>query len=161
MNGMAIGWFGAAAIGTAMFAALLDQTFRRRKAWDRPAWTRTAAYRRLFRPAWLLVLFAGLGLLAGESWRAAAAVAASLAGLALLRGRARSPSSVAARIEAGAMRIAADRPGISKDEARVAAILERHPEWGIELAERIVADAADADSIGRVVARMERGWPGG
>jgi len=151
---------GALMIASALFAALLEAHYRGKKAWDRPRWTLTATYRALFRPAWILVLVAGLALLALASWIVATAVAAALAAFVAARRRSRSPSVLAGTLEARARSIASRRPDLPHADALVDALLERHPEWGRELAEQIVRDAGDAASVARIVTRMEEGWPG-
>ncbi len=137
---------------------LLDTHLRRAKAWDRPAWAMTAAYRSLSRAVPRVLLAAGVLVTFSGSVVAGGVLSAAI--LAIW-GRWRWVRS--ARYRAWILRrrheqLRGASAEMTEHELLRTLVLEQHPDWGVELADQIAADSPDVASLARVLVRMEKGW---
>ena len=129
---------------------------RRLRAWDRPAWALHAAAGSLYTAARCSAVVAGCILLALESRWLAGLVAAAIAGAWALLLWVRSERHAARQLRRDLAELRRREPSRAERDILARLVLARHPEWGPELAERIVADHPDPERLARVLARMER-----
>lgn len=151
-----LGFFGSFLIVCALSLRLLHAHLRRQKAWDRPAFARSRAYATL-RPAasWLL-LSCGLLCIALFSLPALLSATAGLAALALYLRRVRSPEHALQRIERDRAGLAGKFPHAAEAELTARVLRSWHPEWPVEIVERVVQDHPALQDLARMVVRMER-----
>jgi len=143
-------------LGSGSVALLLRAHFASRRAWDRPAWARDARALRVLRAAGWALLLGGTALLARRS------VAAGLVALAILAGASawtrwtRSSGYLARGLLREVERLRHARPDRDEREILRDVILARHPRWGEDLAQQIVAEQGDARRVAEMLVRMER-----
>lgn len=156
---MAAGVVGFALVVAGLVTGLIEAHLSRLKAWDRPRWALGPVRGVLPVVRWI-ALALGVAVLAGASPVAAAGVATVLAaGWARLRW-VRSERYVARQLRTAVADLRRRDPDAREHELLGRAVLERHPEWGPELVEQMVRDHPRTPSLARMIARMERGWPG-
>lgn len=151
---------GYALIVAALFMGLVDAHVRRLRTWDRPRFTLTSAYEALWRPLRRILLGLGLLLVARASILLAAVTGLGLVVLWGWLRWARSSRYTLRSLERELALLESRSPSTSRREMMRELVLARHPEWGPELAEQIVADNSTLAQVALVIARMERGWPG-
>lgn len=129
---------------------------RRLRAWDRPPWMLRPSAGWLYTTARCTAVVAGWILLALESRWLAGLVAASIAGAWGFLLWVRSERHTARRLRRDLAEVRRREPSRAERDILTRLVLARHPEWGPELVERIVADHPDPEGLARVLARMER-----
>jgi hypothetical protein len=146
------------AVIAALVMGLLEAHLRRIPAWDRPTWAWRGAGGTAWRILRRALLAVGLALLFVRSWivglAAGAILGAAWARMAWVRSVLHARRSLHRAIEESRHR----HPGVDDHELCCRAVLERHPEWGPELVDRMVRDHPDLPTLARIVVRMERGW---
>jgi hypothetical protein len=151
---------GGGVVLLALALGLVDVHLGRQRTWNRPAWTLSRGYRAgvgIVRP---LLLATGVILVFSGSVVAGVIVVVLL--LAIW-GRLRWVRSARYRVAMLGRRLDSLRrmhDGSTDHELLVRLVLERHPEWGEDLARQIASDNPDVGSLARVLARMEEGWSG-
>jgi hypothetical protein len=156
-NGIVLLAAGGLLIVAGLIAWLYDQRLRELKAWDRPRWALRAAYRTAFSTARRLSVVAGWLLLASASPAAAAVVGVVIVGGWLRIRWVRTDGYTARRLRAEMATLRRRHPECDEGELLGRIVLARHPEWGSELADRIVTDNPTLPGLARVLNRMERG----
>jgi len=151
---------GLALLLLGLLAWLAGEHVKALRFFDRPALAR----RRLFDPLlslarWTLTL-AGLVLVGLASRRALVAVVLALAPLWGYRRYIRSASFQRRLLRRDFESLRREHPEAADREIFCRLVYRRHPRWGVELIEMMVADNPDLDSLARVMARMERGFRG-
>jgi len=148
---------GIALVVVGLAAWLHHTHLRRLRAWDRPAWLLHPAAPASYTAVRCAAVVAGWTLMALASPWLAGLTAAAIAAAWALRVWVRSERYVARRLRADLTALRRREPRRPERELLARLVLARHPEWGPELVDRIVADHPDTGSLARVLARMERG----
>ncbi len=155
-----IGIAGAALVLAGLALSVWLERLRRLRWFDRP----DAARHRGFDPAtsllrWLLIA-SGLGVLARASRSVASAALAILLLLWGYRGFIRSRRFQGWLLRRDYRALRAGRPDVPEQDLLRELLYRRNPRWGEELIEQMVSDYPDAESLARIVVRMERGFRG-
>lgn len=159
MNGFRVFALFASAALAAAAVGLLSWWARisRLPAYDRPAVTWQPRFRPVFAAACVVLCAASCAAAivahpaAGLLWSAGGIVA--LGAVVVRRSESVRARVVRARFVRHAGRAPADADPLAVRAEFVRAL---HPEWGPDLAGQIAADCADADALGRWIARVER-----
>jgi hypothetical protein len=148
---------GCGFVFAGLLMILLDAHFDRQHAWDRPRFSLSAGYRRLFAPAARTVIVAGLALSSLASPVAGAGVGALLLGLLLWTRWVRSTGYMERRLRREMSDLRVRAPELEEQDLLRIVVLARHPGWGEELAQQIVAEQGSVRGVASVLVRMDRG----
>jgi len=148
---------GIALVAVGLAGWLHHTHLRTLRAWDRPAWFLRPGATALYTAARWAAAVAGWILMALGSRRVAGLAAAAIAAAWAFRVWVRSERHMARRLRVDLAALRRREPRRAERDLLARLVLARHPEWGPELVERIVADHPDTGSLARVLARMERG----
>jgi len=151
---------GLALLLLGLLAWLLGAHLKALRFFDRP----TLARSRLFDPLlgllrWTLTL-AGLALVGLASRRALVAVVLALALLWGYRSYIRSAAFQRRLLRRDFESLKREHPEAAEREIFCRLVYRRHPRWGVELIEMMVADNPDLESLARMMAKMEKGFRG-
>ena len=149
---------GGLLIVAGLIAWLYHERLRGLKAWDRPRWTLHGTYRMAFSTLRRVLIIVGW-LLMWSTSRAPAIVV----GTAILGGWARvrwvrTDGYATRRLRTELASLRRRHPECDEPELLSRWIRARHPDWGPELAEQIVADNPGLPDLARILNRMEKGW---
>ncbi len=147
---------GVALVATGVAMGLHESRMRGMRAWDRPSWALSRGYRFAFPAARRVLLGAGLIAIAAASLVAAATTAAVLLLGTGWLAWAGSDLRAARAVERDLRSRLSREPSASVAEGLRVVLTRRHPEWGSDLVERIVADQETPAAVARVVVRLER-----
>ncbi len=152
--------FGFLILALGLLASLFRISLRERRFFDRPTLARSRFFDPLLNGArWILIL-SGIAILASASSVAGIAASATLLLLVAYLRFIRSVWFQKRLLVRDFARIRRERPGAPEQELLFEFTSARHPRWGSELIEQMVADYPTIETLAPMIVKMERGFRG-